>query len=109
MIRNGKTNLAAMLMAVGFLGWASGAGADTPARLAKTQSGANGRFVASVDQTPAGAVSLYLDASGGAPAVNKAGGNKPALYLLALLGGAPPAQAVVEELTARGAQWEHMA
>jgi hypothetical protein len=77
--------------------WA--AGADAPVRLAQTQTDAGGQFVVSVDQTPSGTPVLYLVASGGTPAANKVGGNNSALDLMAVLGAAPPAEAVVNELT----------
>ena len=100
LLRNGKARLVALLVAAGSLGWASGPAAaavriegqvqagrgpvaqstmtlwaasdSAPARLAQTQTGADGRFVISAEQTPSGAV-LYLVAAGGEPAVNKAG------------------------------------
>jgi hypothetical protein len=68
-------------------------------RLAQTQTDAGGQFVVSVDQTPSGTPVLYLVASGGTPAANKVGGNNSALDLMAVLGAAPPAEAVVNELT----------
>jgi len=122
-----KSGIVAALMAVALLVWVSGpaaaalriegqvqagggavagstvtlwaASADAPARLAQAQTDADGKFVVSVDQTPSGAPSFYLVASGGTPAVNKAAGNNPALDLLAMLGGDPPAKVVVNELT----------
>ena len=77
--------------------WA--ASADAPARLAQVQADADGRFAISVDATPSGASSLYLVASGGAPAVNKAGDDNKGLDLLAVLGKDPPPKVVVNELT----------
>jgi hypothetical protein len=77
--------------------WA--AGADAPVRLAQTQTDAGGQFVVSVDQTPIGTPVLYLVASGGTPAAHKADGNNSALDLMAVLGAAPPAAVVVNELT----------
>ena len=77
--------------------WA--ASADAPARLAQVQTDADGRFVVSVDATPSGASSLYLVASGGTPAVNKAGGDNKGIDLLAVLGNDPPPKVVVNELT----------
>ena len=77
--------------------WA--ASADAPARLAQVQADADGRFAISVDATPSGASSLYLVASGGTPAVNKAGGDTKGLDLLAVLGKDPPPKVVVNELT----------
>ena len=76
--------------------WA--ASADAPARLAQVQADADGRFAISVDATLSGASSLYLVASGGAPAVNKAGGDNKGLDLLAVLGEDPPPKVVVNEL-----------
>ncbi len=77
--------------------WA--ASADAPARLAQVQTDADGRFAVSVDATPSGASSLYLVASGGTPAVNKAGGDNKAIDLLAVLGKDSPPKVVVNELT----------
>jgi hypothetical protein len=77
--------------------WA--ASADAPARLAQAQTDALGRFVVSVDATPSGASSLYLVASGGAPAVAKTGGDNQGIALLSVLGNDPPAKVVVNELT----------
>ena len=127
MLSKDKSSIVAALMAVALLGWVSGpaaaalriegqvqagggavagstvslwaASAGAPARLAQAQTDADGRFVVSVDQTPSGAPSFYLVANGGIPAVNKAGGNNPAIGLLAVLGDAPPAKVVVNELT----------
>ena len=53
----------------------------------------------SVDAAPSGASSLYLVATGGTPAVNKAGGDTKGLDLLAVLGKDPPPKVVVNELT----------
>src|SRR5271165_6125899 len=77
--------------------WA--ASAEAPARLAQVQTDADGRFVISVDATPSGASSLYLVASGGTPAINKAGGENNGIHLLAVLGNDPPPKVVVNELT----------
>ena len=77
--------------------WA--ASANAPARLAQVQTDADGRFVVSVDATPSGASSLYLVASGGTPAVNKAGGDNKGIDLLVVLGNDPPPKVVVNELT----------
>src|SRR5947209_5458178 len=66
------------------------ASADAPTRLAQVQTDADGRFVIANDQTPGGQQVLYLVASGGVPAVNKAGGNNPAIELLTVVGTQPP-------------------
>jgi hypothetical protein len=133
MLENGKAQMFAMLMAFGLLGWACGpavaavriegqvqvggdgvagstvslwaAGAAAPARLAQVQTDADGKFVVSVDQTPSGAPSSYLVASGGTPAANKAAGNNPAIGLLAVLGGDPPVKVVVNEMTTVASVW----
>ncbi len=127
MLRNGKAQIIVMLMAVGLLGlacgpaaaavriegqvqvggspvakstvalWAASAGA--PARLAQAETGDDGRYVVSVDQVPGGDIVLYLVATGGVPAANKAGDNNPAIALLAVLGGTPPAKVAINELT----------
>jgi hypothetical protein len=67
--------------------WA--ASANAPTRLGQAKTGTDGHFVISVDQSVDNDTILYLVASGGTPAVNKAGGNNPTLDLLAVLGGAP--------------------
>jgi hypothetical protein len=133
MLKNGKAHIIAMLLAVGLLGvafdpaaaavriegqvqagggavtgstvtlWA--AGANTPAQLAQATTGADGRYVISVEQVPGGAVSLYLVATGGVPAVNTAGGNNPAIALIAVLGSEPPARVVVNEMTTVASVW----
>lgn len=77
--------------------WA--ANADAPVRLAQTQTDTGGKFTVSVDQTPNGMSILYLTASGGTPAANAAGRTNSGLDLLAVLGPAPPAKVVVNELT----------
>lgn len=77
--------------------WA--ASADAPVRLAQVQTDAEGRFVVSADATPSGASSLYLVASSGTPAINKAGGDNKGIDLLAVLGNDPPPKVVVNELT----------
>ena len=77
--------------------WA--ASANAPTRLGQAKTGADGRFAISADRSVAKETILYLVANGGAPAINKAGGNNQALELLAVLGGSPPAKVVVNELT----------
>jgi hypothetical protein len=77
--------------------WA--ASVDAPARLAHVQTDADGQFVVSADHMPGGASSLYLVASGGTPTVDKSGGGKQGIDLLAVLGENPPAEVVVNELT----------
>jgi hypothetical protein len=132
---NDKGGAIAALMAMALLGWVSGpaaaavhiegqvqagggavagstvtlwtASTDAPARLAQTQTDADGQFIVSVDQTPSGEPSFYLVASGGTPAVNKAGGDNKAISLLAVLGGISPAKVVVNEFTTIASVWTH--
>ena len=96
-----------MLMAVGLLGWACGpaaaadlidgqvqivgnpvaqsavtlwaASANAPRRLAQAQTGTDGRFTVRAEQSAGRDAILYLVAAGGVPAINKAGGNNPAI------------------------------
>ena len=95
---NGKARSVAILIAVGLLGLASvpaeaavniegqvqagggalagsavtlfAASANSPARLAEAKTDAEGRFVISAEDAPAGSI-LYLVAKGGEPTVNK--------------------------------------
>jgi len=127
MHNNLRAHLLGTTLILGSLGWASGpaaaaitidgqvqagggpvsqsavtlwaASANAPAQLGQATTGADGRFAISVDKSIANDTVLYLVASGGTPAVNKAGGNNPALDLLAVLGDAPPTKVVVNELT----------
>jgi hypothetical protein len=75
------------------------ASVDAPTRLAQVQTDADGHFVLANDQTPGGEQILYLIASGGVPAVNKAGGNNPAIELLTVVGNQPPAKVIINEMT----------
>ena len=65
--------------------WAGSAG--EPKQLAQTKTAPDGSFAIGADETPGPGVSLYLIAKGGAPSVNKGGGDNPAL---AFLSGAGP-------------------
>ena len=75
--------------------WAASSG--TPKQLAQTKTDANGSF--SVRGAAAAEASLYLVATGGVPAVNKAAGNNPAIALLSVVGSTPPARVVINEFT----------
>jgi len=76
--------------------WA--ASSDVPKQLAQTKTDNEGRFKVSIAGAPADS-SLYLTAGGGIPARNKAGGNNPAIVLLAVVGSNPPARVVIDEMT----------
>jgi outer membrane murein-binding lipoprotein Lpp len=73
------------------------ASAGEPKQLAQTKTDSSGNF--SVHGAGAPGSSLYLVASGGVPAANKAAGNNPAILLLAVVGGKPPAKVVINEMT----------
>src|SRR5271163_677020 len=79
------------------------ASADAPRHLAQTQTGDDGRFSLSADPSPGS--SMYLVATGGVPAANQAGGNNPAIALLAVLGSARPAKVTINEFTTVASVW----
>src|SRR5271156_2511601 len=79
------------------------ASADAPKQLAQTQSGDDGRFVLSADGSPDRI--MYLIATGGVPVANQAGGNNPAIALLAVVGSQPPAHVVINEFTTVASVW----
>ena len=82
--------------------WA--AGGSAPTQLGQAKTGDDGRFRLSADSKGA---DLYLIAQGGRPAANKAGGDNPAISLMAVLGGAPPSDVVVNEMTTVASVWTH--
>src|SRR5271165_5583990 len=71
--------------------WAGSAG--DPRQLAQAKTADDGSFALSADET------------GGVAAVNKGGGDNPALAFLTVLGGAPPAKIVVNEMTTIASVW----
>ena len=76
--------------------WA--ATSDAPKQLAQAKTDNEGRFEVSTAGAPADS-SLYLTAGGGIPARNNAGGDNPAIALLAVVGAKPPARVVINEFT----------
>ncbi len=84
--------------------WA--ASSDASRQLAQTKTDSEGRFEVSTAGAPADS-SLYLTAGGGIPARNKVGGNNPAIALLAVVGGKPPARVAVNEFTTIASVWTH--
>jgi hypothetical protein len=74
-------------------------------QLAQTKTADDGGFAFNVDETPASGVSLYLVAKGGVAAVNKGGGDNPALAFLTVLGSTPLAKVVVNEMTTVASVW----
>ena len=133
MRRRNMTSLISAVFVVGLLAWASGpaaaamrirgqvqagggpvaqsavtlwaGSANAPVRFGQATTDADGRFVVSTDQTPAGDSSLYLVASGGSPSVGKARGNNPGIAFLAVLGATPPANVTVNEMTTIASVW----
>ena len=81
------------------------ASANAPSQLA--QADADGRFEVSVEQSLSEDVILYLIAKGGEPAVNKAGGDNPAIALMTVVGSKPPAKVVINEMTTVASVWTH--
>jgi len=77
--------------------WAAGEGA--PTQLTQTQTGDDGRFELRADGAPGNDAVLYLVATGGQPAANKAGGDNPAIALMTVLGTTVPKTVTVNELT----------
>jgi len=124
---NNKARIIAMFLAVGLLGFGSGAAAAAvriegqvqagggplarsdvtlwaasagdPKQLAQTKTRADGRFELHAKETPGSDTVLYLIAKGGEPTVNKGSGDNPAIVLLTVLGGKLPAKVVMNELT----------
>ena len=136
MLMHRKTRFAAVLLAAVSFGWAAAsasasplqiegtvqagggmaagatvilfaASAAAPARLTQGLTDADGKFSVTADPTPGDATSYYLVASGGTPAVSKAGGNNKAIGLLAVLGSAPPANVIVSKFTTVASVWTH--
>jgi hypothetical protein len=80
---------------------------SAPSQLAQGKTDANGRFEISVDQSPTKETSFYLVATGGEPAVNKAGGNNPAIGLMAVVSNTPPPKVTINEFTTVASVWTH--
>jgi hypothetical protein len=83
--------------------WAASEG--EPNQLAEAKADAGGHFELGSDQAPGSGASLYLVAKGGTPSVSKDGGDNPALVFLSVLGGTPPAKAVVNEMRTVASVW----
>jgi hypothetical protein len=73
------------------------ASAGEPKQLAQTKTDSHGNFA--IHGTGAPGSSLYLIASGGVSAANKAAGNNPAILLLTVVGAKPPSKVVINEMT----------
>jgi hypothetical protein len=85
--------------------WAASAAA--PKQLARTQTGADGRFQLRADAPRGRDTVLYLVAKGGQPTTNKGSGANPAIALMTVLGAKPPARVVINEMTTVASVWTH--
>jgi hypothetical protein len=85
--------------------WAASAG--EPKQLAQTKTGPDGRFELRAGTAPGKDAVLFLVAKGGQPRASKAGGDNPAIALLAVLGSSPPANVVINEMTTVASVWTH--
>jgi 5-hydroxyisourate hydrolase-like protein (transthyretin family) len=85
--------------------WA--ASANAPSQLAQVATDADGRFEISVEQSPGKDTILYLIATAGEPAVNKAGGDNPAIALMTVVGSKSPAKVIINEMTTIASVWTH--
>src|SRR5215468_8681432 len=85
--------------------WAATAGA--PAQLGQARTGADGRFTIAAAAHPPRDATLYLVAKGGTPATNKAGGDNPAIALIAVAGAKPPPMVTINEMTTVASVWTH--
>ena len=82
-----------------------GASTGEPRQLAQARTGGDGRFELGSQESPGADVVLYLVAKGGEAAVNRGGGDNPAVALLSVLGNAPPPAVVVNEMTTVASVW----
>ena len=78
---------------------------DAPRQVAQAQTGDDGRFTLSADTSTGPEGVLYLVAKGGEPAAHKGGGDNPAIALLSVIGGKPPAHVTVNEFTTIASVW----
>ncbi len=83
--------------------WA--ASANEPKQLAQTKTGGNGRFQLHSAETLGKDVVLYLVAKGGEATVNKGAGDNPAIALMTVVGGKPPAKVTINEMTTIASVW----
>jgi DNA-binding beta-propeller fold protein YncE len=85
--------------------WAANAG--EPRQLAQARANSDGRFELGSQDTLGADVTLYLVAKGGEPAINRGGGDNPAIALLTVLGNTPPPKVVINEMTTVASVWTH--
>ena len=85
--------------------WAASAG--EPQQLAESRTGADGRFAMTLPDSRNADAVLYLVAMGGQPTANKASGDNPAIGLMTVVGGKPPAKVTINEMTTVASVWTH--
>ena len=83
------------------------AGSGAPQQLAQAHTDAYGRFAVSSISAPGPDASLYLVAKGGHSAADRTSGDNPALALMTVLGGKPPAHVTINEMTTVASVWTH--
>ena len=83
------------------------ASANAPSQLGQVKTDSNGHFEISVEQSPSKDSSLYLVATGGKAAADKAGEDNPAIGLMTVLGSAAPAKVTMNEFTTVASVWTH--
>jgi len=85
--------------------WA--ATAVAPVQLGRAATGADGRFTISSAAASAKDASLYLIAEGGKSSADRTDGDNDSMALMTVLGGTPPANVVINELTTIASVWTH--
>jgi hypothetical protein len=81
------------------------ASADAPKQLAQAQTGDDGRFTLTPEESTGGASILYVVAKGGEPTAHQGGGDNPAIGLISVIGSKPPAHVVINEFTTVASVW----
>src|SRR4029079_10728024 len=84
--------------------WAANEGA--PQQLGQARTGPDGGFTLNAIG-PASSASLYVIAKGGQPATNAQGGDNPAIALMTVIGGNPPATITINDMTTVASVWTH--
>jgi hypothetical protein len=85
--------------------WA--ATAVAPVQLGRAATGADGRFTISSAAASAKEASLYLISEGGKSSADRTDGDNDSMALMTVLGGTPPANVVINELTTIASVWTH--
>jgi hypothetical protein len=85
--------------------WA--ATAVAPVQLGRAATGADGRFTISSAGASAKDASLYLISEGGKSSADRTDGDNDSMALMTVLGGTPPANVVINELTTIASVWTH--